>query len=144
MPQLSITSFICFGLIILCVGYVAVEIFGWNNYRFKNVLERNKRHLFDRILHYIIRWGIINIIFIILNPRNRMETMIKEINSLRELANIFSINGQNLLETQFIIFSIRYFITVVFISSVFFYVGKYSSKLWQYMGYKINAKKIKK
>lgn len=144
MPQLSITSFICFGLIILCVGYIAVEIFGWDNYRFKNVLERNKRHLFDRVLHYIIRWGIINIIFIILNPINRMETMIKEFNNLGELANIFSINGQNLLETQFVIFSIRYFITVVLMSSMFFYAGKYGWKLWQYTSSKINNLRHKK
>lgn len=144
MPQLSIFSFIWFGLTIIWIGYIAVEIFGWDNYRFKKALDRNNRNLFDRLIHYVIRWGIINIIFLIRTWSKWLESLLDILNGSRPLANMFTINWQNLIETQLLIFSIQYFIIVTIFSAIIFYACKYAWKLWWYLWGKKTVRKGKK
>ncbi|MFZ2151384.1 MAG: hypothetical protein WAZ12_01155 [Candidatus Absconditicoccaceae bacterium] len=144
MPQLSIFSFIGFGLTIIGIGYIAVEIFGGDNYRFKKALDRNNRNLFDRLIHYVIRGGIINIIFLIRTGSKGLESLLDILNGSRPLANMFTINGQNLIETQLLIFSIQYFIIVTIFSAIIFYACKYAGKLGWYLGGKKTVRKGKK
>ena len=68
MPQinLSIWYALSFFLVILSIGYITIEIILGEKYWFREIINRSKNPLFDRVIHYIIRGFLINgMIFLI-------------------------------------------------------------------------------
>jgi len=130
--QISATAFFCIGLITLCVGYIFVELLRGKNYFFRNALERNNNYRLDRVIHYIIRWVLINIIFFYMSMY---------VGNLPELGNLFNLSGQmgsilgptttSVQNIQMIIFTIRYFILLLLVMWCVFYLVKYILKMFR-------------
>lgn len=148
MPQLSATAFFCLWLTILAIGYIAVEILGGEKYLFRKSLERNKRHIFDRIIHYVIWWGVINLIFLLVSIKmGNINQWFSTLFSFEPIANNVTIKlGYDNItrdNVQFILFSIFHFIYIT-IGTI---IGFYGCKLGAYLGEKLwdfTVKKVKK
>jgi hypothetical protein len=129
LPQISATIFFCFGISIISIGYIIVEIFWWDNYRFKKSLERNKRNLFDRIVHYVIWWIIINAISIFFGW---IINVLNIFNSFGELvSNGFKVSPIYQTQLQFILFCICFFFLTLILSIIFFWIWKGFMLLWK-------------
>ncbi len=123
---LSAWWFIFFLLIIL-FWYIFVEILMWEKYFYRSVLEKYNNNLFDRLVHYVSWWIILNIGLFFFNAYS---------DKWLTLANLFnnSVNMAKPLEQllwennsiQFILFSLWYFIVFLIIA--------YSIKLIIYCG----------
>ena len=64
MPQINLSLWyaISFFLVILSFGYITVEILFGKKYLFRDRIDDSKTPLFDKLMHYVIWWFIINII----------------------------------------------------------------------------------
>lgn len=108
--QISATALFCIWLTVLSIGYIFVEILWWDNYFFKKSLERNNRYWLDRVIHYILRWIIINFIFIFLGAKLwSVESLFELLNASLTLVSSFMGEGTHILEVQMILFSVWYF-----------------------------------
>lgn len=82
MPQINLSLWyaLSFFLVILSIGYITIEIVLAEKYRFREVINRSKNPLFDRIIHYIIRGFLINgMIFLIYPYCPLIEKVLKQI-----------------------------------------------------------------
>lgn len=105
---LSVWWFIFF-LLIFLMGYIFVEILLWKDYFFRENFEKYENHLFDRIIHYIAWWIVLNIIFFI---------FFHYVDQYKYIAEAFNISWKmweilwfvwEVKDLQFIFFSIQYF-----------------------------------
>ncbi len=138
--QISAVSAFCLWLTIVCIGYIFVEILRWNKYFLRKSLTRNNNYRLDRLIHYILRWLILNwIIFYII-----IYTW-----SLNELWNLFNISGSLakvfneiwpafVTNLQMIIFSIYYFFFIILESIAIFFCIKIISWLLKFIWKKIS------
>lgn len=115
MPQinLSIWYALSFFLVILSIGYITIEIILGEKYRFREIINRSKNPLFDRVIHYIIRGFLINgMIFLIYPFCPLIEKALKQIiiSGIR-IGKI--INSENYLEISTAIISFLYFFVLV-------------------------------
>lgn len=111
---LSIWWFIFF-LLIFLVGYIFVEILLWKSYCFRSNFERYENNLFDRIIHYISWWMLLNIWYLILWLKIDWYKLLAESfdNSWKlSEALLFIWDSRDL---QLIFFSIWYFIPFIII-----------------------------
>ena len=115
MPQinLSIWYALSFFLVILSIGYITIEIILGEKYRFREIINKSKNPLFDRVIHYIIRGFLINgMIFLIYPICPLTEKALKQIiiSGIR-IGKI--INSENYLEISTAIISFLYFFVLV-------------------------------
>lgn len=115
---LSVWWFIFF-LLIFLVGYIFVEILLWKVYWFRSNFEKYENNLFDRIIHYIAWWIILNILYIYFCVFTW---------TLKNLADLFNISWSlwwtlwflwDSINLQFIFFSIQYFLLLIIILITF-------------------------
>lgn len=120
----STGGFIFFLLIIL-VGYLWVEIIFWKKYIFRDIFDNYKNSLFDRMIHYIVWWFIINItIFTIFSLTSWPEYFaLFDESSKVAIALQPIIWEENTLSAQFIIISVTQFL-LIFSFWLVIWIGK--------------------
>lgn len=129
--QISATALFCIGLTTLCVGYIFVELLRGKNYFFRNALERNNNYRLDRVIHYIVRWVIINIVFFYLNVWvNGLWKLAKLLNVSWRISSVLGIDSSSILNIQMIVFTIGYFILLLMVMWFIFYIVKYILKMF--------------
>lgn len=117
MPQINLSFWyaISFFLVILSIGYIGVEIIWGKAYRFRDRIDTSKNPLFDRVMHYIIRWFLINGIVVFLLPYIPfIEEIVWKIISWG-LAIGQKINPENYIEISITISSFLYFFVFIFL-----------------------------
>ncbi|MFA7298512.1 MAG: hypothetical protein WC010_02595 [Candidatus Absconditabacterales bacterium] len=129
--QISPTALFCVGLITLCVGYIFVELLRGDKYFLRNSLKRNNNYRLDRVIHYIIRGVLINIVFFYMNFY---------VGNLPELANSFTLAGKlasilgptttSVQNIKMIMFAIGYFILLLAVMGCIFCIVKYIPKMF--------------
>lgn len=109
--QISAVSLFCLWLTIVCIGYIFVEILLWDKYFFRKSLTRNDNYRLDRLIHYIVRGIIINLLWIV-----TIILLYWSIDSLADLLNlswklwwIIGIDKTSKLNLQLSLFSVFYF-----------------------------------
>lgn len=110
-----------FFLVIILVWYIFVEIQSWKNYYFRKKLSVNNNHLFDRVIHYIFWWFLINIFIVALFSISwSTEWLANLFNDVWRISNsLVPIINNNVLDSQLIIFFISYFLIIISIWIVF-------------------------
>lgn len=109
---LSLWGFLFF-LLVFLKGYIFVEIYLWKDYFFIKKLEKYDNSIFDRIIHYISWWIILNILFTILwGIMWFYDKFANLLNSAWELSKALSFIWDP-ISLQFIIFSLWYFLIVM-------------------------------
>lgn len=119
----STGGFIFFLLIIL-VGYLWVEIIFWKKYIFRNIFNKYKNSLFDRMIHYIV-WGfLINIAIFILFYSLSWTEYFKLIDESWKIVIALQpiIWEENTLSAQFIIISITQFLLIFSFWLIIWYI----------------------
>lgn len=107
------TGWFIFFLLIFLIGYIFVEIILWKDYFFRKNLEKYDNHLFDRLIHYIAWWIVLNVLYVIL---------LHFVDWYKNLTDIFNNSWKlwwtlwflwEVKDLQFIFFSIQYFFVVI-------------------------------
>ena len=140
----STGGFIFFLLIIL-VGYLWVEIIFWKDYIFRNIFDKYKNSLFDRMIHYIIWWFMINLTIFIFFSYISWTEYFKIFEISWNLATALEpiIWKENTLNTQFIVISIYQFLLIFCIWIIIWFVKKWLNLFGTYI-YSNQNKKVKK
>lgn len=117
MPQINLSFWyaISFFLIILSIGYISVEFILGKGYRFRDHIDASHNPLFDKIMHYIIWWFLINGIVLFLFPYVPfIEEIVWKIISWG-LAIGQQMNPKNYTEISITISSFLYFCIFIFL-----------------------------
>jgi hypothetical protein len=119
LENLNILSFwwFIFFLLIFLIGYIFVEILLWKKYFFRKNLEKYENHLFDRIIHYIAWWIVLNVLYIVLlyffdKYQNIADLLISSWKMWEIFQELWY--AKNI---QFIVFSIFYFFNFIIVLS---------------------------
>ena len=117
MPQINLSLWyaISFFLVIHSFGYITVEILFGKKYLFRDRIDDSKTPLFDKLMHYVIWWFIINIIIFFLLPYSPFieEIVWKIISWGLEIGQ--KINPENYIEISITISSFLYFFVFIFL-----------------------------
>lgn len=120
--NISFPILFMFWLLIIIVGYFIVEIVDWEKYIFRQSLEKYNNSLFNRIIHYVIRGLVANLLIIIVEALLWWGKLM-----LIELFNnswIISSNiiweGIDRIGMQIIIFSLFYFLYLIILIALFY------------------------
>lgn len=117
MPQINVSFWyaISFFLVILSIGYIGVEIIWGEAYRFRDRINASKNPLFDKIIHYIIWWFLINGIVLFLFPYAPFieEIVWKIIDWGLKIGQ--TLNPKNYTEISITISSFLYFLVFIFL-----------------------------
>ena len=117
MPQINLSLWyaISFFLVILSFGYITVEILFGKKYLFRDRIDASKTPLFDKLMHYVIWWFIINTIIFFLLPYSPFikEIVWKIISWGLEIGQ--KINPENYIEISITISSFLYFFVFIFL-----------------------------
>lgn len=110
-----------FWLLILAVGYFIVEIIDWENYHFRQSLNRYENSLLDRILHYSIWWIVANIAILIFELFFRWGQLmlIDVFNNSGNISNSIIWNNIDKIWIQIVVFTIFYFFYLIILLSLF-------------------------
>ena len=123
--QISPIALFCLGLIVLCIGYIFVEVLRWEKYFFRKIMERNNKYRLDRIIHYILRWIIINIVFIYMTVfSSAIHKMANLLNNAWILSKWIWTSPESIFNIQIISFSIWYFFVLLAVMLVIFRIIK--------------------
>ncbi len=109
---LSVWWFLFF-LLIIAIWYFFVEVVCGDKYFLRKQLKKYNNNLFDRILHYISWWVIIDAVYIYISLLNK--------NSYKEIVNLFNyldkvsniIYAPNALAIQLFLFWIYIFLSIL-------------------------------
>ena len=125
-----------FLLLILAVGYFIVEIIDWENYHFRQSLNRYENSLLDRILHYSIWWIVANIAILIFELFFRWGQLmlIDVFNNSGNISNSIIWNNIDKTWIQIIVFTIFYFFYLIILLTFFWVWNPFLkfifSKVW--------------
>lgn len=118
---LSVQGF-SFFLLIFLVGYFFVEITLWRVYDHIFSFEKHKNSLFHSIVHYVFWWIVLNVTMFEITASNPKlgNSLMGMINAAGKLSKALGFEKGGIgLESQLVIFSIGYFITIITILLVF-------------------------
>lgn len=109
--QISAVSLFCLWLTIVCIGYIFVEILRWDKYFLRKSLIRNNNYRLDRLIHYIVRGLILNLVWIssIILFHWSIDSLADLFNQSWELWWILGIDKTSKLNAQLSLFSVFYF-----------------------------------
>lgn len=117
MPQINLSLWyaISFFLVILSFGYITVEILFGKKYLFRDRIDASKTPLFDKLMHYVIWWFIINTIIFFLLPYSPFikEIVWKIVSWGLEIGQ--KLNPDNYTEISITISSFLYFFVFIFL-----------------------------
>lgn len=123
--QISATAFFCAGLLTLSIGYIFVELLWGEKYFFRKALKRNDNYRLDRVIHYIMRGLMINVVYFSMQYSvGNLWGVANMFNISGKMASVFSISPSLVVNIQMIIFSILHFIQLVIILLIFFGIAK--------------------
>jgi len=99
-----------FLLLILAIGYYAVEIIGGRNYWYRRIFETYNNNLFDRIMHYII-WGLLINLWVIFwfVKADRLKGVFEVLNFSGKIADSIGVQGDMSISIQLALFICFYF-----------------------------------
>ncbi|EKD29263.1 MAG: hypothetical protein ACD_78C00462G0004 [uncultured bacterium (gcode 4)] len=102
-----------FLLLILAIGYYAVEVIGGRNYWYRRIFETYNNNLFDRIMHYIMWWLAINlwVIFWFVKA-DRLKGIFEVLNFSGKIADSIGIQSDISTSVQLALFICFYFFTL--------------------------------
>lgn len=128
------TGWFIFFLLIFLIGYIFVEIILWEDYPFRKNIEKYDNNLFDRIIHYITLWIILNIWYLILcyisNWINNLNEIFNTSWLLWEILTFtWKVDALYTKDFQFIFFSIINFCILLIILISFILVLKVITKI---------------
>jgi len=126
---LSVWWFLFF-LLIIAIWYVFVEIVCGDKYFLRKQLDKYKWNLFDRILHYISWWIIVDGVFIYISLLNQ--------NVSKEIINIFNNSGKlavilyplNVWQVQLFLFWIYMFVLIIAVLWMYLWITKIIDKIF--------------